>query len=156
MLFLFSTVLSKIFYINDVYIYSTRQNNSWNYYNYPIQKFRNPWLLILFVVTWMIHDWCLFCDGCSWVPCLFWTVLQKNPPYPAESSVFQHLLHIWTISSSDCMILRSIFSYWGQLRGSNTTIKNMHWSSNIHWRSRRSLKRKLLNRMKIPFSPVLR
>ncbi len=26
---------------------------------------------------------------------------------------FQHLLHIWTLSSSDCMILRSIFSHWG-------------------------------------------
>ncbi len=79
------------------------------------------------------------CDGYSWVPCLFWTVnlstvLQKNPPYPADSSVFQHLLHIWTLSSSDCMILISIFSHWGQLRDSNTTIKK---GSNIHWCSRR-------------------
>ncbi len=87
----------------------------------------------------MIHDCFLFCDGCSWVPCLFWTVklssvLQKNPPCSAESSVFQHLLHIWTLSSSDCMILRSIFSHWGQLRDSNTTIKK---GSNIQWCSRR-------------------
>ncbi len=101
---------------------------------------------------------CLFfCDGCPWVPCLFWTVklstvLQKNPPCPADSAVFQHLLHIWTLSSSDCMILRSIFSHWGQLRDSNTTIKK---GSNIHWCSRRkhdALRAgcwKLLNRMKI-------
>ncbi len=99
----------------------------------------NPWFLILCEVTWMIHDCVLFCVGCSWVSCLFWTVKlssvpQKNPPCPAESSVFQHLLHIWTLSSSDCMIVRSIFSHWGQLRDSNTTIKK---GSNIHWCSRR-------------------
>ncbi len=81
----------------------------------------------------------LFCDDCSRVPCLFWTVklssvLQNNPPCPAESSVFQHLLFIWTLSSSDCMILRSIFSHWEQLRDSNTTIKK---GLNIHWCSRR-------------------
>ncbi len=106
----------------------------------------NPWFLILCVVTWMIHDCFLFCDSCSWVPCLFWTVklstvLQKNPPCPAESSVFQHLLHIWTLSSCDCMILRSIFSHWGQLRDSNTTkIKkgsNLHWCS---WRKHDALR----------------
>ena len=38
---------------------------------------------------------CLFCDGCSRVSCLFWavklsSVLQKNPPAPADSSVFKH------------------------------------------------------------------
>ncbi len=100
----------------------------------------NPWFLILCVVTWMIYDVFLFCDGCSWVPCLFWTVelstvLQKNPPCPADSSVFLHILHIWTLSSSDCMILRSIFSHLGQLMDSNTTIKK---GSNIHWCSRRT------------------
>ncbi len=71
--------------------------------------------------------WC-----CSWVSCLFWT--EHCPPGPADSSVFQHLLHIWTLSSSDCMIVRSIFSHRGQLRDSNTTIKK---GSNIHWCSRR-------------------
>ncbi len=112
--------------------------------------------LILCVVTWMIYCF-LFCDGCSWVPCLFWTVklntvLQKNPSCPAESSVFHHLLHIWTLSSSDYMILRNIFSHWGQLRDLNTTIKK---GSNINWRSRRKhdvLRAggwKLLNRMKM-------
>ncbi len=114
--------------------------NSWNYSNNPIQKFVNPWFLILRVVTWMIHDCFLFSDGCSWVSCLFWTVelstvLQKNPPGPADSSVFQHILQIWTLSNSDCMILRSIFSHGGQLRDSNTTIKK---GSNIHWCSRRT------------------
>ncbi len=99
----------------------------------------NPWFLILCEVTWMIYDSVFFCDGCSWVPCLFWTVelstvLQTNPPRSVDSSVFQHLLHIWTLSSSDCITLRSIFSHWGQLRDSNTTIKK---GSNIHWCSRR-------------------
>jgi len=70
----------------------------------------------------------LFCDGCSWVPCLFWavklsSVLQKNPPGFADSSVVKDLLHIGTLYSSDWMILRSIFSHWGQLRDWNTTIK---------------------------------
>ncbi len=88
--------------------------------------------LIHCVVTWMIYDCFLFCDGCSSVKLI--SVLQKNPPCPADSSVFQHLLHIWTLSSHDCMILRSIFSHWGWLRDSNTTIKN---GSNIHWCSRR-------------------
>ncbi len=37
--------------------------------------------------------------------------------------IFQHLLHVSTLSSGNCMILRSIFSHWGQLRDSNTTIK---------------------------------
>ncbi len=65
---------------------------------------------------------------------------------------FPAFLHIWTLSSSDCMILRSIFSHWGQLRDSNITIKK---GSNIHWCSRRTHDAlraggwKLLNRMKI-------
>ncbi len=41
---------------------STRQKNSWNYSNNPLQKFGNPWFLILCEVTWMIHD-------CSFVLC---------------------------------------------------------------------------------------
>ncbi len=63
---------------------------------------------------------------------LNWAVLQTNPPRSVDSAVFQH---IWTLSSSDCMILRSIFSHWGQLMDSNTTIKK---GSNIHWCSRRT------------------
>lgn len=64
----------------------------------------------------------LLCDGCSWVFCLFWIVTwqKKNP---ADSSVFQHLLQIWTLSSGDRMIVRSFFLLWGWLRDSNTTIK---------------------------------
>ncbi len=54
--FLFSTVLDKLFHITDVYIYSTRQNNNWIYKNDPIQKFTYPWILILCVISWMIHD----------------------------------------------------------------------------------------------------
>ncbi len=76
----------------------------------------------------------LFCDRWSWAVQLP-AVLQKNPPAPAHSLVFQHLLHIWTLSNNDCMILRSIFSHWGQLRDSYTTItkgENIYW-----WCSRR-------------------
>ncbi len=95
--------------------------------------------MVLNTVCGCLDDLHFFCDGCSWVPCLFWsvklsTVLQINPPRPADSSVFQHILHIWTLSSSNCMILRSIFSHWGQLRDSNTTITK---GSNILWCSRR-------------------
>ncbi len=151
--FLFSTVLSKIFYIK--YVYKTK--NSWNYSNNPLQKIGNPWFLILCEVTWMIHD-------CSFVLCwLFMSPLfvlnswtehcssDKSSTFCRFCS-FPAFLHIWTLSSSDCMILRSIFSHWGQLRDSNTTIKK---GSNIHWCSRRkhdALRAgcwKLLNRMKI-------
>ncbi len=109
---LFNTVLNKLFHITDVYIFSTRQNNNWIYKNDPVQKFTYPWILILCVVSWM------FCDSCSWVLCWSWAVrqpavLQKNPPAPAHSLVFQHFLHIWTLSNSDCMILRSIVSHGG-------------------------------------------
>ncbi len=81
----------------------------------------------------------LFCVGCSWVPCLFWTVelscsSDKSSTFCRFCS-FPAFLHIWTLSSSDCMILRSIFSHWGQLMDSNTTIKK---GSNIHWCSRRT------------------
>ncbi len=75
----------------------------------------------------------IFCDSCSWVSCWSWAD-QKNPPAPAHSLIFQHLLHIWTLSKSDCMILRSIFSHWGQLRDSYTTITK---GENIYWCSRR-------------------
>ncbi len=54
--FLFSTVLNKLFHITDVYIYSTRQNNNWIYKNDPVQKFTYPWILILCVISWMIHN----------------------------------------------------------------------------------------------------
>ncbi len=81
----------------------------------------------------MIHS-------CFFPPCLSWiiklpAVLQKDPSGPCTHSlVFQPLLHIWTFFNNDCMILRSIFSHWGQLRDSYPTITK---SSNTHWRSRR-------------------
>ncbi len=53
---LFNTVLNKLFHITDVYIFSTRQNNNWIYKNDPVQKFTHPWILILCVISWMIHD----------------------------------------------------------------------------------------------------
>ncbi len=51
------------------------------------------------------------------------------PSAPAHSLVFQH---IWTLSNIDCMILKCIFSHWGQLRDSCVTItkgESMHWCS---------------------------
>ncbi len=73
---------------------------------------------------------CLFCDGFSWVPCLYWTiklpgVFQKDTPgvtFVCLFVCFKHCLHIWTLSNSDCMILKSIFSHWWQLSDSYTTI----------------------------------
>ncbi len=88
----------------------------------------------------------IFCDSWLWVPRWSWAVLQKNPPASAHSLVFQHLLYIWTLSNIDCMILRSIFSHWGQLRDSYTAITK---GGNIYGCSRKphSALSKLLNRM---------
>ncbi len=52
-------------------------------------------------------------------------------------------LCIWTLSNNDCMILRSIFSHWGQLRDSRATITE---GSNHALRARGW---KLLNRMEM-------
>jgi len=58
------------------------------------------------VVTWMIHDWFLFCfvmvvlDSPDLSSSLNSTFLQKSPSGP---SVFQHHLLIWNLSSSDWM-----------------------------------------------------
>ncbi len=101
----------------------------------------------------------LCCDSCSWVPCWSWAVqlpavLQKNPPAPADSLVFQHLLHILTLSNSDCMILRPIFSHWGQLRDSYTAITkvgNIYWCSRRQHNALRARGCKLLNRMMSKF-----
>ncbi len=97
----------------------------------------------------------LFSGSCSWVPCLSWTVKlpavhQKNPSGPTNSFVFQHLLHIWTLSNNDCIILRSIFSHWGQLRDSYYTKgSNRHWCSRRYNNALRAGGWKLLNKMKM-------
>ncbi len=94
-------------------------------------------------------------ESCSWV--LFWSwavqlpaVLQKNPPAPAHSLVFQNLLHIWTLSNSDCMILRFIFSHGGQWRDKYTAITkggNIYWCSRRQHNAWRARARKHLNSM---------
>ncbi len=66
---------------------------------------------------------------------LNWALFFRQIPTFCRFCSFPAFLHIWTLSSSDCMILRSIFSHWGQLMDSNTTIKK---GSNIHWCSRRT------------------
>ncbi len=54
--FSFDTVLNKLFHLTDVHIYCIRQNNNLIYKNDPIQKFTYPWILILSVISWMIHN----------------------------------------------------------------------------------------------------
>ncbi len=117
----FNTVLNKLFHLTDIYIFSTRQNNNCIYKYDTTQKFAHPWLLILCVVSTAVF---LFCDSCSsLVPSQFDCLpFFRNPPAPVRSLVFQHLLHIWTLSNSDCMILRSIASHGGQLGYSYTAI----------------------------------
>ncbi len=51
-----------------------------------------------------------------------------------DSLVFQDLLHILTISSIDCITLRSIFLHWGQQRDSYSTITK---SSSAQWCKRK-------------------
>ncbi len=95
-------------------ILSTRENNSWIYKNDPVQKFTYTWFLIL----------CCYLND----PQLCFSFSShKLFGFPA-------FLCIWTLSNNDCMILRSIFSHWGQLRDSYATITE---GSNAHWCSRR-------------------
>ncbi len=99
---------------------------------------------VLILNTLLLHGWStdVFFLYSSWIPCLSWkvklpTVLQKNSSGPTNSLVFQHLSRIWTLSNNDYMILRSIFSLWGQLRDSYTTITK---GLNAHQCSRRKRK----------------
>jgi len=84
-------------YFKYVYI-STRQKNCWIYKNYPCSK---VYILILTVSLseWSTSVFCfvlwLFLSRLSRAVKLSY-VLQKNPSVPANYSVFQHLLHIWT------------------------------------------------------------
>ncbi len=89
--FLFSTILNKLFHITDVYIYSTRQNNNWINKKYPIQKFTYPWIMSF--PGWSMTVF-IFCDSCSWVPCLSWAVCPEVQFEPL---------------TLDCMIWKSIF-----------------------------------------------
>ncbi len=103
----------------------------------------------------MIHDCSFVCVGCSWVPCLFWTVelstvLQTNPPRSVDSAVTS-ILHIWTLSSSDCMIWDPSFhtedNWWTQTQ----LLKSFKHSLMLQKETRciRAGCWKLLNRMKI-------
>ncbi len=128
MLFFISTVLSKTFYIN-MFTYSPQDKKIAEIIQiHPLQKFGNPWFLILCEVTWWSTTVLLFCVGCSWVPCLFWTVelstvLQTNPPRSVDSAVFQHFCIFEPFPGVTVWFWDSIFSHWGQLMDSNTTIK---------------------------------
>ncbi len=76
-----------------------------------------------------------FFDSCSRVPCLCSkTACCSSEKYFRSFFGFQAFLCIWTLSNNDCMILRSIFSHWGQLRDLYATIAQ---GSNAHWCFRR-------------------
>ncbi len=80
----------------------------------------------------------LCCDSCSWVPRLFWVVklpvvLYKSPPGNAHSLVFQHLLHIWSLSISKDMSFWDPYFHSVDSWGSNLAINKM---PNIRWCSR--------------------
>ncbi len=111
----------------DVFIYSPQDKIINEFIKWPVQKFTYPWILYSVSFPGWSTAVFLFCDSCSRVPCWSWafTVIQTNPPAPAHSLVFQLFLQIWTLSNSDCMILRSIFSHGGQLWDSYITIYKM-------------------------------
>ncbi len=106
---------------------------------------------------WSTAVFFLFSDSCSWVPCLFWTVklpaiLQKNPSGPTNYLVFLHFCVFEPFPTMTVWFLRSIFSHWGQLRDSYTTItegSNTHWCSTMKNHALRARGWKLLNRMEM-------
>ncbi len=152
MLFLFRIRLNKLFHITDVYIYTPQDKIITEFIKkLPLSKMYIP--LNLNTVCHFLDDPRLFLYFVMSVHeslVISWAVQQRNPPAPAPSLVFQHLLHIWSLSKSDCMVLRSIFLNRGQLRDSYKTITK---SENIYWCSRRQHSAlrargcKLLNRM---------
>ncbi len=119
---LFSTDLNKIFHMKDVYMQSTRENNSWIYKNDPVQKFTYTWFLILccylndselcfFCLVIVVHE-SLVCP--EQLKCLlFFRKIIQVPQILWFSSRFVY----WALSNNDCMILRSIFSHRGQVQG---------------------------------------
>ncbi len=135
---LFNTVLNKLFHIAHVYIFSTKQNNNWIYKNEPGQKFTYPWILII----------CVFLDDPLMFFCLGIVVHESLVGSEQFNCLLffrkvLQLLHINWFSNIFCifepfpkvtMILRSIFSHWGQLRDSYTAITK---GVNIYWCSRR-------------------
>ncbi len=94
---IFYLVLSWVRYLHKICLHIVHKTkNSWNYSNNPLQKFGNPWFLYCVWLPGWSRTVLLFSVGCSWVPCLFWTVelstvLQTNPPRSVDSAVFQHL-----------------------------------------------------------------
>ncbi len=119
-----------IFHIKDVYMKSTRENNSLIYKNSSkvyIHFILNPMLL----PEWSTAVF-LFSDSCSWVPCLSWTVklsavLQKNPSGPShcwKEFKYTKMLENQTICGTWRIFLKNSrqFKCSGQTRDSWTTI----------------------------------
>ncbi len=65
---------------------------------------------------------------------LNWALFFRKILHVLQILQFSSILCIFEPFPAVTMILRAIFSHWGQLRDSNTTIKK---GSNIHWCSRR-------------------
>ncbi len=135
---LFSTDLNKIFHIKYVYIqYSPQEKIIVEFIK--ITPFKSLHTLdsvllpewstaVFFCLVIVVHE-SLVCPD------------QLNCCGSSEKSFRSHkffafpaFLCIWTLSNNDCMILRSIFSHWGQPRDSYATITE---GSNAHWCSRR-------------------
>ncbi len=125
----FCMLVSNSFKYNSSNIFSTRQNNDWIYKNEPVQKLTYPLILILDVIPWMSFPGQLFF--------FFVIVVHESFVGPEQTAVhslvFQHLLHIWPLSKSDCMILRSIFHIEDNWGTHATITKGEHF----YWRSRR-------------------
>ncbi len=93
----------------------------------------------LFFVLWLfVESLCLFCS-------VKLSTCSSKILHSCGIFSFPAYLHIWTLSSSDCMILRSIFWHWGQLRDSNTTINKRFKCSLMLLKKIRCIKSQGLN-----------
>ncbi len=121
--------------------------------NHPTRR-GTRWLFLLALSSFFFFFY--FIDNYFWYFCLYYdkTVSRQNRRVTRLGKVHESGLKLRTpkeqwcyilwfsgifwkfehFSSSECMILWSIFSHWGQLRDSYTTITK---GFNIHWCSRR-------------------
>jgi len=104
--FLFSTVLNYIFYIKDVYIWSTKPKNSWIYEKWPCSE----------VYSHYLDDsqpFLMFCDACSWVHCLSWAVKLPNDPFQQWMYGFEiHFFHPEDNWGTHTQLLQKVKTFW--------------------------------------------
>ncbi len=100
MLFLFSTLLNKLFHITDVYIYSTRQNKNWIHKKLPHSKVYIPLNL---------NNLCCFLDDLRPFFCVV-IVVHESLVDPEQFNYLLffrqilQLLHTHWFSSNFCII----------------------------------------------------